>query len=153
MYIEWGLVHLTDPESYEIISEEQGLADDEILRKEIFAWTVTYRETLEKSAVDFIHKKLKDTVDDRFGYFYLMPKLHKNKTPMPTRPVCSDCASTPHALGQWVDEMLQPMVKIQHTYFQNSFALKSELDKLKLPPNASCFTYNVILMYTKIDTH
>ena len=36
LYIEWGLTHLTDPKSYEIISEEQGLADDKILCKEIF---------------------------------------------------------------------------------------------------------------------
>ena len=45
------------------------------------------------------------------------------------------------------------MVKEQHTYFQNSFALKSELDKLKLPPNTSLFTYDAILMYTNIDPH
>ena len=36
LYIEWGRTHLTDPKSYEIIIEEQGLADDEALREEIF---------------------------------------------------------------------------------------------------------------------
>ncbi|KAL7534531.1 hypothetical protein ACHAXR_005939 [Thalassiosira sp. AJA248-18] len=79
-----------------------------------------------------------------------MPKLHK--TPLKTRPVCSDCASLPHALGQWVDEMLQPIVKAQPTYFKNTFALKKELNDLKLPANASLFTYDAVSMYTNIDT-
>ncbi|KAL7525089.1 hypothetical protein ACHAWF_003257, partial [Thalassiosira exigua] len=68
------------------------------------------------------------------------------------RPVCSDCGSLPHALGQWVDEQLQPIVKAQSTYFKNSFELKKELDGLQIPANASLFTYDAVSMYTKIDT-
>ena len=78
----------------------------------------------------------------------MLYKLHK--TPIKTRPVCSDCASLPHALGEWVDEMLQPMVKAQHTYFRDSFALKKELDALTLPANSSLLTFDAISMYTKI---
>ena len=90
--------------------------------------------------VDYLCLKLKETKEDPFGYYYLLYKLHK--TPIKTRPVCSDCASLPHALGEWVDEMLQPMVKAQHTYFRDSFALKSELNKLKLPANASILSFD-----------
>ena len=85
-----------------------------------------------------------------FGYFYLLYKLHK--TPIKTRPVSSDCASLPHALGEWVDEMLQPLVKAQATYFKDSFCLKQWLNSLTLPPNSSLFTYDAISMYTNIDT-
>ncbi|KAL7524137.1 hypothetical protein ACHAXR_000450, partial [Thalassiosira sp. AJA248-18] len=77
-------------------------------------------------------------------------ELHK--TPIKTRPVCSDCASLPHALGEWVDEMLQPMVKAQHTYFKDSYTLKQELDRLALPANATIFSFDAVSMYTKIDT-
>ena len=35
-------------------------------------------------------------MEDSFGYFYLRTKLHK--TLISTRPVCSGCASLPHAL-------------------------------------------------------
>jgi hypothetical protein len=94
-------------------------------------------------------KKLGETINNPFGYFYLTIKVHK--IPVSTRPVCSNCASLPPALGQWVDEQLQPIVKGQSTYFKNSAELKKELDKLTLPPNALLFTYNAVSMYTNID--
>ena len=43
------------------------------------------------------------------------------------------------------------MVKAQHTYFRDSFALKRELDELELPANASIFSFDAVSMYTKID--
>jgi hypothetical protein len=104
---------------------------------------------LSDDAQKFIRRKLSETIKDPFGYFYLTIKLHK--TPISTRPVCSDCASLPHALGQWVDEQLQPIVKGQSTYFKNSFDLKKELDGITLPANASIFTYDALSMYTNID--
>ncbi len=52
----------------------------------------------------------------------------------------------------WVDEMLQLMVKLQYTYFKDSFALKQELNKLNIPSNATIFSFDCISMYTKIDT-
>ena len=63
-----------------------------------------------------------------------------SNTATSTRPVCSDCGSLSHALGQWVDEILQHIVQAQHTYFKNSFELKQELNQLNLPPNASIST-------------
>jgi hypothetical protein len=72
---------------------------------------------------------------------------------MTTRPmsVCSDCASIVHPLGKWLDITLQPIVKSQPAYFQDSFSLKQELNDLRLPPNASLFTFNAVSMYTNID--
>lgn len=150
-YIRDALKFLENPEAYEIISEEQGLADVEELESLIFAWTVEYRSVIkDDDAIMYIRKKLEETKADPFGYFYLLYKLHKN--PIKTRPVCSDCGSLPHALGQWVDLMLQPMARAQHTYFKDTFELKDELDGLQLPHNCSLFTYDAIQMYDKIDT-
>jgi hypothetical protein len=77
-----------------------------------------------------------------------MIELHE--LPIPTFPVCSDCASLPHALGQFVYEQLQPIVKGQATYFKNTMDLKKELDKITLLPNALIFTYDAVSMYTNI---
>jgi len=46
---------------------------------------------------------------------------------------------------------LQPVVTSQPTYFKDSFALKRELNTLVIPPNASLFTYDAVLMYTNIE--
>lgn len=109
-----------------------------------------HRSNLTDDIVQYIHHHLDATRKDPFGYFYLLIKLHK--TPISTRPVCSDCASLPHALGKWVDLQLQPIVQNQATYFKNSYALKQQLDMMTLPPNARIFTYDAVSMYTNIDT-
>jgi hypothetical protein len=87
---------------------------------------------------------------DPLGYFYLLIKLHK--LPISGRPVCSDCGSLPHALGRYVDEMLQPIVKDQALYFKNSVELKTDLEAISLPANASLFTYDAVAMYPSINT-
>ena len=113
-------------------------------------WTVKHQKFVDKLVVDYLRKWLDDSVDDPYGYFYLLYKLHK--FPISTRPVCSDCASLPHTLVQWVDGMLQPIIKAQDTYIQYSFTFKADLDKLTLSPNTSAFTYDAESMYTTIDT-
>ena len=149
-YIEMGLTHLLDPTTYTILSETQAYSDTADLRQQIFAWTQKHNRTLGTNVVNYIRHHINSTLEDPFGYFYLLFKLHK--TPTSSRPVCSDCASLPHALGKWVDTQLQPIVKQQATYFKNSFALKQQLDTLTLPPNACIFTYDAISMYTNINT-
>ena len=149
-YIKDGLVHLQNAETYQIIPEDQGWREIVDLRWEIYNWTLKHTKALPKEVKAYIRKKLEMAMVDPYGYFYLLYKLHKD--PVSTRPVCSDCASLPHALGQWVDETLQPIVQAQDTYVKDSYSFKTEISKLTLPPNASIFTYDAISMYTKIDT-
>ena len=103
-YILDGLKHLKDKKTYKLISEEQAQEEIKKLRRNILTWTFKWRPSLSASAVEYIRDKLDSSATDPFGYFYLLYKIHKPT--LSTRPVCSDCASTPHALGQWVDEML-----------------------------------------------
>ncbi len=51
-----------------------------------------------------------------------------------------------------MDATLQPIVKDQVLYFKNSAELKSDLENLTLPPNASLFMYDAVAMYQSIDT-
>jgi len=50
------------------------------------------------------------------------------------------------------DETLQPIVKDQALYLKNSAALKEELERTEMPPNASLFTYDAVAMYPSINT-
>lgn len=149
-YIKWGMQHLSDTTTYTIISTDTAHSDICQLRRTIIAWTQRHRSHLTDDIANYIYHHLDTTRADPFGYFYLLIKLHK--TPISTRPVCSDCASLPHALGKWVDIQLQPIVQSQTTYFKNSLELKKQLCTMTLPPNARIFTYDAISMYTNIDT-
>jgi hypothetical protein len=71
-----------------------------------------------------------------------------NKSPVSTRPVCSNCASLVHPLGKWLNYALQPVIADQPFYFKELFSLKQELDKIVLPPNASIIAFDAISMYT-----
>lgn len=150
-YIEWALKHLLDTTTYTILQEDQATADGETLYNDIYRWTMKHRRPLGDDTTRYIREHVEKARKEPFGYFYLLAKLHK--TPISTRPVCSDCASLPHPVGKWVDRQLQPIVQRQATYFQDSFELKRLLDNLDtLPPTACLFTYDAVSMYTNINT-
>jgi hypothetical protein len=148
-YIKLGLDHLLDPSTYALRTEEQAAEDIGKPRDDIYLWTIRYRQSLSDDTVNFIWKHLEEFAKDPLGYFYLLIKLHKQ--PISGRPVCLDCGSLPHALGCWVDKTLQPIVKDQAVYLKNSTALKEELERMELPPNASLFTYDAVAMYPSIN--
>ena len=149
-YIKLGLDHLLDTSTYELLTEDQANQDTDALRRDIYDWTVRHRSSLPDDTVNFIRDHIDKTMEDPLGYFYLLIKLHK--LPIAGRPVCSDCGSLPHALGRYVDEELQPIVKNQALYFKNSAELKTDLEALILPANASLFTYDAVAMYPSINT-
>ena len=115
-----------------MLTEAQAARDIQELREEFYSWIICHRHSLSDNMVNFIRKHLDDTANDPLGYFYLLIKLHK--TPISGKPVCLDCGSLPHALGQWVDETLQPIVQDQALYFKNSAESKSEMNNLTCPP-------------------
>jgi hypothetical protein len=144
------LAHLTDTSTYTLLTENDANTASAQLYQQIVDWTIQHHKTIGTDTIKYIRKHTEMARADPYGYFYLLPKLHKQ--PISTRPVCSDCASLPHAVGKWVDRQLQPLVRAQATYFKNSLELKHLLDPLRLPPNACLFTYNAVSMYTNIDT-
>ena len=74
-YIEWGMKHLLDNSTYEIIPEEQALRDVKILSKDILDWTRRHRKALTNDVVLYIRHHLDLASEDPFGYFYLLVKL------------------------------------------------------------------------------
>ena len=90
-YVKRGLKFLANPKAYCLLTEEQALLDATKLKREILDWISRYRDALTDDEAKFLKKKLAETINDPFGYFYLLVKLHK--TPVSARPVCSDVAS------------------------------------------------------------
>ena len=50
-----------------------------------------------------------------------------------------------------MDRELQLIVQDQALYFKNSVELKTDLEALTLPANASLFTYDAVAMYPSIN--
>ena len=149
-YIDDALKHLDDPTSYKLLTTAEATLAAEEIANAIRQWIIQYRSKIGDMAVKYIRQKMTDNKDP-FGFFYLLYKLHK--TPISTRPVCSDCGSLLHPLGKWVMLMLQPIAKKQKSYFQDTFALLKLMKELPpLPPNASFFTCDAVSMYTNIPT-
>jgi hypothetical protein len=141
--------HLKDATTYVKASEANAHNAAFDLYTEIYKWMQDSRLSLSPYATNYICYWTQKNRFDPFGYFYLKMKIHKS--PVSTRPVCSDCTSLVHPLGKWLDYALQPVVASQPFYFKNSFSLKQELDKTILLPNASIITFNAASMYTTID--
>jgi hypothetical protein len=143
------LVHLSDTQFYEIISAEEAAAFAEETYRQIMLWCSKFQLPVGMASTKYIRFHTTAHREDPHGYFYLMYKIHK--TPIKTRPVCSDSGSVTYALGKWVDTQLQPMAKSMPTYFKDSFALKEILDGLQVRPGTRVFTADATAMYQYID--
>ena len=104
---------------------------------------------LSKEERNFLRTHLRLN-EEPWGLLYLLFKVHK--IPLITRPVVSYCGNLLRPLGQLIIEWLQPLAKMQKSYFQDSFTLKKELDLQKFPSNARLFICDATYMYTNIKT-
>jgi hypothetical protein len=104
-YICWALDdHLIDTTIYVQVSEADAHKAAFNLYTEIYKWMRDNKVSLSLDATNYIHYWTQKNRSDPFRHFYLMVKIHKS--PVSTRPLCSDCASLVHPLGKWLDYAL-----------------------------------------------
>ena len=104
------LVYLTNPGTYQALTRAQAELEACRIRVEIYSCMAKFRILLDDHGeAKYIKKKMAESAEDTFGYFYLMYKVHKS--PHKTRPAVSECGSCTYALAKWVDIQLQPIVQ------------------------------------------
>ena len=142
--------HLSDQDTYQSLSEcEAALAIDE-LTDELYAFVETHSSRLGPTNKKFLLNSMME-VTDPYPHLYLTFKIHK--TPLKTRPIVSVSGSLLHALGRWVDDQLQPLVRQLPSFIASSFELKQQFDILPpLPATSRLFMFDAVSMYTNIDT-
>jgi hypothetical protein len=143
--------HLSDTKTYQSLSTLEAascIADLETLLSD---FTTEHRDRIGENAHKFLDNSMME-VEDPYPHFYLTFKIHK--TPLKTRPIGSVSGSLLHALGRWLDDQLQPLVRELPSFIASSWELKTCLEQLPaLPAHARLFTCDAVSMYTSIDTN
>ena len=142
--------HLMDDKAYENLNEDQALTIIDDTRTKAFKLLLKYKIYLSKDEFTYLMRSLNKEL--RIPQFYGMPKVHKNKIPVPLRPVVSQCGSLFAIFSIFVDFKLQSLTNFIPSYIENSEALLDSMDKLEqLPPSARLFTSDATSMYSNID--
>ena len=80
----------------------------------------------------------------------MLPKIHKNKTPVPGRPIVSSCDSPTEKISMLIDIILQPFVLETNSYIRDTSDFLSKVNGIELHPDDWLFTMDVTSLYTNI---
>jgi peptide-methionine (R)-S-oxide reductase len=87
----------------------------------------------------------------RTSVFYMLPKIHKNKTPPPGRPIVSSTDCPTEKISQFVDILLQPYVMQTKSYIKDTADFLLKISKITdINENDWLFTMDVTGLYTNI---
>jgi len=84
--------------------------------------------------------------------FYGLAKIHKPGELQP-RPIISNATGILGGLSKWLDVALQPYVLNLRTYIRDSDQILEKLKYLNHEEQHQIFTFDVVSMYTSIDTN
>ena len=87
----------------------------------------------------------------RTPQLYLLPKIHKNQTPVPGRPIVSANSSPTERISQFVDYFLQPLVSTTKSYVKDTTDFINKIESLpQASPHTILATIDVSSLYTNI---
>jgi hypothetical protein len=143
-YITEGLRQLSDPSFYRETREDLTSLHNNLITDLINHLHST------KQISDKCRNYLLNT-QPRTAQLYLLPKIHKNKTPVPGRPIVSANNSPTEKISQLADLFLQPLVHLTKSYVKDTTDFINKLEQLPLlPPNSLLCTVDVCSLYTNI---
>ena len=144
--------HLLKTSTYQQLNEAEGMAMINSIRRDTWQKIKAKSSELQDFEIKYFRSSFMQGSKRRVPQFYGTPKVHKNRRPIPFRPVVSQCGSISAIVSTFIDYKLQPLTKYIPSYVKNSTALLDELDKFNtLPTSAKIFTSDATAMYTNID--
>ena len=101
-----------------------------------------------------INEKVRDHLmvqKPRTSQLYLLPKIHKNVSPVPGRPIVSANDSPTERISAFVDHFLAPIARTSKSYIQDTSDFMRKLGDFKdIPSKASLVTLDDCSLYTNI---
>ena len=86
----------------------------------------------------------------RIPVIYQVPKIHKNKSKPPGRPIISGINSVHSRLGEYLDEFLQPLAAGGNSFIKDSKDVINTLTKVSVKDSTLLVTIDVESLYTNI---
>ena len=143
MYIEEGNRQLNDSTCYEKTSKNSIVATFSKYHEMLKEWTD--RGSLEWEEFDFLR-----VCHPRIPALYLLPKIHKNPTKPPGRPIVSCIGSLLEPTSMYIDFFLRPFVAALPAYIQDTGDFLKRIDGLFWADDMWLIGLDVISLYTNI---
>ena len=83
----------------------------------------------------------------RTSIFYMLPKIHKNKLPVPGRPIVSSCNSPIEKISMMLDLILLPCVLETNSYIWDTSDFLEKISNVELSSNDWIFTMDVTSLH------
>lgn len=103
------------------------------------------RSVLTPKQVDYLTVK-----EPRIATLYMLPKVHKNLTTPPGRPIVSGNGNLSEPICKFVDYYLQPLVEILPSFIKDTKDILWKLEGMQLEPDMVLVTADVESLYTSI---
>ena len=141
--------HLKDNNTYQDVK----FGDNDLV-KLVEKSSQMFKQLLSKqnmSSSEFKHFSYNYKKPTNLGKMYLLPKIHKRLQSVPSRPVISNCGTTPEKVSEFLDYHLKPTMQSAKSYIKDSSDFLRKLNDLgKLPENAILVTTDVVGLYPSI---
>ncbi len=150
-YINMCLIHLQDINTYKIITDYQPL---NIYNKLIMIlkthnyFTIRDSNKFTRLTVSLLQLMNHDNL--RIPYFYCLPKIHKDKIPIPGRPIISSINSITYHTSLYLDKELQPTLKLIQVICTSSRQIILDMEHFMTSPNSVIVCADVTSLYPNI---
>ena len=143
-YIREGLRQLMDQNFYQEVTEDlTSKHNEEILQ---LINTMANDEEITARCATYLHIEKPKTPQ-----LYLLPKIHKNKSPVPGRPIVSANSSPTERISQLADFFLQPLVSKTRSYVKDTTDFINKIEDIRgLREGTTLCTIDVSSLYTNI---
>ena len=107
--------------------------------------------------LDKQHAFLSPNVPAQARSFYLLPKVHKDRSKWPHpnmpegRPIVADCGSETEHICAFIDHYLQPLATCHASYIKDTYHFVSKIRGQVVPCDALIVTGDVTGLYTNMD--